>query len=73
MFYNRWGWGAIIAMLAFLIQAHAARGYWIAFDDGRTISEATAPAGDLLFADADHVMVPRLFMEPDTAATLRKV
>ena len=59
--------------LAFLMQARAAKGYWITFDDGRTISEATAPPGDLLFADADHVMAPRLFMEPDTAVTLRKV
>jgi len=55
------------------MQARSARGYWITFDDGRTISENSAPAGEVLFADADHVMAPKLFVEPDTAATLRKV
>jgi len=59
--------------LACLLQARPAKGYWITFDDGRTISEATAPDGGILFADADHVMAPKLFMEPDTAITLRRI
>lgn len=59
--------------LSFLTQTRSAKGYWITFDDGRTISEDVAPAGDVLFADADHVMAPKLFMEPDTAVTLRNL
>lgn len=53
--------------LAFLMNARPARGYWITFDDGRTISEKVYPQADQLFADADHVMAPKLFAEPDTA------
>ena len=59
--------------LSFLMQTRPAKGYWITFDDGRTISEDVAPAGEVLFADADHVMAPKLFMEPDTAVTLRNL
>lgn len=59
--------------LAFLMQVRPAKGYWITFDDGRTISEEVAPEGDVLFQDADHVMMPRMFMEPDTAITLRNL
>jgi len=59
--------------LAFLMQARPAKGYWITFDDGRTISDEVAPVGDVLFGDADHVMMPRMFMEPDTAITLRNL
>jgi len=57
--------------LAFLTKTRPAKGFWITFDDGRTISEEVAPEGKILFADADHVMMPRIFMEPDTATVLK--
>jgi hypothetical protein len=57
--------------LAFLMNARSARGYWITFDDDRTISETVHPEGAQLFADADHVMMPKIFLEPDTANRLR--
>lgn len=57
--------------LAFLLNARPAKGFWITFDDGRTIDGKTFPKPEELFADADHVMSPRLFVEPDTAVRLR--
>jgi len=59
--------------LAFLTNTRPAKGYWITFDDGRTIDDETYPDPSMLFADADHVLSPRLFVEPDTAARLRKL
>lgn len=59
--------------LAFLLNARPAKGFWITFDDGRTIDDKTYPKPEDLFADADHVMAPRLFVEPDTALRLRKL
>jgi hypothetical protein len=57
--------------LAFLTETRPAKGYWITFDDGRTIDETTYPDPESLFADADHVLSPKLFVEPDTGARLR--
>lgn len=57
--------------LAFLTETRPAKGYWITFDDGRTIDEKTYPEPETLFADADHVLSPKLFVEPDTGARLR--
>ena len=59
--------------LAFLTGTRAAEGYWITFDDGRTIDGKTFPKPEALFADADHVMSPKLFVEPDTAIRLRSL
>jgi hypothetical protein len=59
--------------LSFMTGTRPAQGYWITFDDGRTISETVAPEGKALFADADHVMMPRIFVEPDTAMVLKKL
>jgi hypothetical protein len=56
--------------LAFLMSARPAKGYWLTFDDGRTISEKVYPEAAQIFADADHVMLPKLYAEPDTAARL---
>lgn len=56
--------------LAFLMNARPAKGYWLTFDDGRTISEKVYPEAAQIFADADHVMLPKLYAEPDTAARL---
>ena len=56
--------------LAFLMNARPAKGYWITFDDGRTISEKVHPEPGQIFADADHVMLPKLYVEPDTAIRL---
>lgn len=58
---------------AFLTGTRAAKGYWITFDDGRTIDGKTFPKPEDLFADADHVMSPKLFVEPDTAMRLRSL
>ncbi len=57
--------------LAFLTETRPAKGYWITFDDGRTIDDKTYPDPETLFADADHVLSPKLFVEPDTGARLR--
>lgn len=59
--------------LAFLLNARPAKGFWITFDDGRTIDAKTFPKPEDIFADADHVMAPRLFVEPDTALRLREL
>jgi len=59
--------------LSFMTGTRPAKGYWITFDDGRTISETVAPEGKTLFADADHVMMPRIFVEADTATVLKKL
>jgi len=56
--------------LAFLMDARPAKGYWITFDDGRTISKKVHPEAAQIFADADHVMLPKLYVEPDTATRL---
>ncbi len=56
--------------LAFLMNARPAKGYWITFDDGRTVSEKVHPEPGQIFADADHVMLPKLYVEPDTAIRL---
>ncbi len=57
--------------LALMMGARPAKGYWLTFDDGRTISGDVHPAADQLFADADHVMLPKLFADPDTSTRLR--
>lgn len=59
--------------LAFLAGARSPKGFWITFDDGRTISEDVHPDAEQLLGDADHVMAPRLFVEPDTAMRLRQL
>ncbi|HEV7692983.1 MAG TPA: hypothetical protein VGO52_19270 [Hyphomonadaceae bacterium] len=59
--------------LSFMTGTRPAKGYWITFDDGRTISETVAPEGKTLFADADHVMMPRIFVEADTATVLKSL
>ena len=56
---------------AFLTGTRAPKGYWITFDDGRSIDAKTFPEADRLFADVDHVMAPKLFVEWDTAIRLR--
>ncbi len=57
--------------LAFLTQTRPADGFWITFHDGRTIDARTYPEPAALFADADHVLSPRLFVEANTGSRLR--
>ncbi len=59
--------------LAFLTGTRGAKGYWITFDDGRSIDGKTFPKPENLFADVDHVMAPKLFVEWDTAIRLRSL
>lgn len=57
--------------LDFIMNGRPGRGFWITFDEGRTISEDVRPTPEALFADIDHVMIPKVWVEPDTAVQLR--
>jgi hypothetical protein len=57
--------------LGFMMNARPAKGYWITFNEGRTISASIAPAPESLFADADHVMMPKVYIDPETAPTMK--
>ncbi len=59
--------------LPFLMGARAPRGYWITFDSHRTISKTVHPAPEKLFADVDHVMVPKMAVEPNTAVLMQQL
>lgn len=64
--------GDSIAMLdmanpfPFLMQARSAKGSYITLDGDRTISESLHPDPEVLFADTDHVMIPKAAMQQHT-------
>jgi hypothetical protein len=43
----------------FLLNARSAKGSYLTLDDGRTLSPTVYPDAASMFADADHVMIPR--------------
>lgn len=57
----------------FLMHARSPRGSYITLDADRTISERLHPDPEVLFADTDHVMIPRAAMLQHTIQFVNEV
>jgi hypothetical protein len=60
----------IAGPLPFLLQARPALGSYITLHAGRTVDDAHHPDPAKLFADTDHVMIPRTAMIQETPALM---
>lgn len=58
---------------AFLLNARQARGAPLSLHEGRTVSEEHHPEPEVMFADADHVMIARLSMLQSTSELMQDV
>jgi hypothetical protein len=56
-----------------LLNAREAKGASLSLQDWRTVDETTYPAPEVMFGDADHVMIPRVSMVGSTSVMMNKL